>query len=212
MKRPFVHNTAVMKTFALLMFLLLVAADPVLAALQPPSPLTAATLCETAVGAAESRERLPPRMMDAIARIESGRIDPATNRLRPWPWTINAEGEGRFFATKAQAVAAVRSLQARGVRSIDVGCMQVNLMFHPNAFPSLEAALDPPGNALYAARFLNMLYGLSRDWPRAIGEYHSQTPVLGQDYRQRVLALWRRPELSGATLGLAVAYRDFQSG
>ena len=75
---------------------------------------------------------------------------PADRRVHPWPWTINAEGQGLFYDTKAQAVAAVRALQARGVRSIDVGCMQVNLMHHPDAFPTLEQAFDPQTNAAYA--------------------------------------------------------------
>ncbi len=74
--------------------------------------------------------------------------------VRPWPWTINVAGQGFFFPTKALAVTAVRELLASGVQSIDVGCLQVNLMFHPAAFASLEQAFDPMANARYAARFL----------------------------------------------------------
>ena len=51
----------------------------------------------------------------------------------------------------------MRAVQAQGVRSIDIGCMQVNLMHHPNAFATLDAAFDPLANALYAARFLTEL-------------------------------------------------------
>jgi hypothetical protein len=42
-----------------------------------------------------------------------------------------------------------------------------------------------------------------------IGDYHSQTPVLSEDYRQRAPALWRNPDLSGWGLSLASAYQDF---
>ena len=73
----------------------------------------------------------PPGMLAAIAQVESGPPDSRTGAMRPWPWTIDADGVGPFFATKAQAVAAVAALQAQGMRSIDVGCMQVNLMHHP---------------------------------------------------------------------------------
>jgi Transglycosylase SLT domain len=170
----------------------------------PRSP----ALCDSAITTAEYSSRLPPHLLQAIAQVESGRPDSSSGRLQPWPWTINAEGEGAFFASKAQAIAAVRTLQARGVRSIDVGCMQVNLMFHPAAFASLENAFDPHANALYAAHFLNALHGSSRDWSGAIGAYHSQTQALGADYRQRVLALWQDPSANWH-LGLAVAYRDF---
>ena len=168
-----------------------------------------ALLCDTAISAAETAGRLPPRMLVAIARVESGRPDPDTGRLQPWPWTINAEGAGAFFADKQSAVAAVRALQARGVRSIDVGCLQVNLLFHAHAFATIEEAFDPIANARYATRFLNTLYSSTHDWKQAIADYHSQTPMLGEPYRQRVMALWRDPKLAGWEVGLAVAYQDF---
>jgi hypothetical protein len=171
----------------------------------PPSP------CEAAVTSAEYAGRLPPRMLAAVAAVESGRVDAATGLIKPWPWTINAEGIGQFFATKAQAIAAVKALQAEGVRSIDVGCLQVNLMYHPGAFPNLETAFDPTSNARYAAHFLNALYADSHDWARAIGAYHSQTPSLGADYRSLVMARWERPLVAQTELAHP-AYRDFAGG
>ena len=167
-----------------------------------------AALCEAAVAAAELVQRLPARMLGAISVTETGRIDPVRGHLRPWPWTINAEGEGQFFATKQQAIAAVKVLQARGVRSIDVGCMQVNLMFHPDAFASLEDAFDPRVNAGYAARFLDALYAEGRDWAHAIAAYHSETPVLGDAYRALVMARWQNGDIRAAVTPVG-AYQDF---
>jgi hypothetical protein len=167
-----------------------------------------ALLCETAITTAEYVGRLPARMLGAISLTESGRMDAASGRPRPWPWTINAEGEGRFFATKPQAVAAVKALQARGVRSIDVGCLQVNLMYHPNAFASVDDAFDPRVNAAYAARFLNALYADGRDWPRAIAAYHSETPALGDAYRLLVMARWQNRDVRAVAPTVA-AYGDF---
>ena len=172
-----------------------------------PAPLAAAP-CDDAIAAAAQREGLPPHLLQAIAEVESGRPDRASGRLEPWPWTVDANGQGAFFATEAQAIAAVRDLQAQGVRSIDVGCTQINLMFHPHAFASLSDAFDPRANARYAARFLKALHDRSGDWLQAIADYHSQTEVLGEDYRRRVLALWQNPAANWH-LGLAVAYRDF---
>ncbi len=102
-----------------------------------------AGLCESAVVQAEYAQHLPPRLLAAISLTESGRRDPVSGTFRPWPWSINAEGQGQFFATAQDAIAAVKDLQARGVQSIDVGCMQVNLMYHPRAFASLAEAFDP---------------------------------------------------------------------
>ena len=69
-----------------------------------------------------------------------------------------AEGQGRYLSSKLEAINEVRELQARGIRNIDVGCMQVNLYHHPDAFFSLEQAFDPAANVTYAAQFLRSLY------------------------------------------------------
>jgi len=171
------------------------------------APLPAPASCDAAINAAESEARLPPRMMSAIAEVESGRLD-AKGTLHPWPWTINAEGQGQFFPTKAAAIAAVRALQAKGVRSIDVGCMQVNLMHHPHAFASLDEAFDPASNTAYAARFLNALYAASGSWLQAVAAYHSETPAIGAAYQRLVIARWRGHEWAGWQ-PLSAAYRDF---
>ena len=115
------------------------------------------------------RSGIPAHLLAAISRVESGRRDPATGAVHPWPWTVNAEGQGFFYDTKAEAVAAVRAMQARGIRSIDVGCGQINLMHHPDAFPNLELAFDPQANAAYAARFLKELFAQTGDWTKATG-------------------------------------------
>lgn len=149
---------------------------------------TPGQLCRAAVAQVEREAGLPPRLLGAIARVESGRRDPGTGTFAPWPWTINAEGRGSFFPDKAAAIAAVRALQAEGVRSIDVGCMQINLRHHPAAFASLEEAFDPLANARYAARFLKELNATRGDWMVSAAHYHSQTPERAEAYRARVAA------------------------
>ncbi len=178
---------------------------PVCAASAAPVALSAppGSLCRPAIAAAERAQAIPPNLLAAIGRIESGRKDQTTGAWNPWPWTINAEGQGSFFDTRSQAIEAVRALQARGIRSIDVGCMQVNLHHHPDAFAGLEQAFDPTTNAAYAARFLNQLYGQTRDWPRAVGMYHSATPERGEDYRRKVLAVWPEEQRNPAPSPLA---------
>ncbi len=153
-----------------------------------------ARICRTAAAAAEAALHVPDAFLSAIAKVESGRADPATGLLAAWPWTVNAEGVGSFYASKAEAVAAVQALQARGVRSIDVGCLQVNLLHHPDAFASLDQAFDPATNAMYAAGFLVALLHQTGSWPLAAAAYHSQTPTLGAPYERRVLAEWAVPD------------------
>lgn len=150
---------------------------------EPDSPYAA---CEAAIAGAEKLPRIPDKLMPAISRVESGRLDPATKQVRAWPWTINVGGAGFFFDSKEQAIDAVRTLQARGVRSVDVGCMQVNLLHHPNAFASLDEAFEPAANARYAARFLSALFRQFGDWSLATANYHSANAERGEDYQRRV--------------------------
>jgi hypothetical protein len=165
---------------------------PLLLLLLPlPAAAEPGRLCRGAIQAAERAAGIPAHLLSAIGRVESGRRDPETGAFHPWPWTINAEGRGQFFTTKAAAIAEVQALQARGVRSIDIGCMQVNLRHHPNAFANLDEAFDPTANANYAARFLTELQAArGGDWQRAAAAYHSQTPEFAEPYRARVLAAW----------------------
>ncbi len=147
-------------------------------------------LCRAAIAQAEREIGIPTGLMQAIGRVESGRRNPETGTFGPWPWVINAEGQGRFFPDAPAAIAAVRELQGRGVRIIDTGCMQINLHHHPNAFANLEEAFDPVANARYAASFLARLNETRRDWAVTAGHYHSQTPERAEPYRARVLAAW----------------------
>lgn len=188
-----------------LLLLPLLAAWPGAAAAVAAGPSPSA-LCRAAIAQAEREAGLPARLLAAIGRVESGRPDPANGgRHGPWPWTINAEGRGSFFPDRAAAIAAVRALQAQGVRSIDIGCMQVNLRHHPQAFASLEEAFDPLANARYAARFLRELEAGRGDWMQAAAHYHSQTPDLAAAYRARVATAWEAERSEPGAPASAVA-------
>lgn len=154
------------------------------------SALPGTVACRAAITAAERAYGIPDRLMAAIGMVESARRDPQTGQVGPWPWTINAEGAGGYYETKAEAVAAVRDLQARGVRSIDVGCMQINLFHHASAFANLEEAFDPAANARYAARYLTTLMGQTGSWQKAAAWYHSANPEFGEPYARKVMAAW----------------------
>jgi soluble lytic murein transglycosylase-like protein len=158
-----------------------------------------ATVCGDAAAVAERNWMLPPDLVSAIGRVESGRFDPVTGQLSPWPWTVNANGSGSYFATRMQAVEFVRALQARGVRLIDVGCFQVDLFYHSAAFGSLEEAFDPANNADYAARFLTVLHAQTGNWPAAVARYHSGLTLEGKTYSLKVMSQWG----SGGIVGLS---------
>ncbi|PZR18121.1 MAG: hypothetical protein DI532_02185 [Azospirillum brasilense] len=170
-----------------LILLLILLASMAGARAQNPAP-SPSTLCRAAIATAEREYGLPAGLLAAIGRVESGRRDPETGERGPWPWTMNAEGRGKFFRTRAEAIAEVRQLRADGMRLIDVGCMQINLHHHPNAFASLEEAFDPLANARYAARFLKDLNATRGDWMRSAANYHSNTPERAAAYLAAVEA------------------------
>ena len=153
----------------------------------PPSLPEPWGLCAAAVAATERDAGLPAGLLGAIAKVETGRRAP-DGSVQPWPWSYNASGDGRYAASNAEALQEVRAIQARGVRSIDIGCMQVNLLHHPDAFPSLEAGFDPMTNVAYAVRYLRSLQARTGDWQQAVALYHSATPERGLIYQQRVMA------------------------
>jgi hypothetical protein len=150
----------------------------------------AASACREAATLAERKYRIPAGLLNAISLVESGRQTGSRSARTAWPWTIHAEGTGRWLDSRDEAVAMVEGLKADGVRNIDVGCMQVNLMHHPDAFPDLATAFEPMANADYAARFLTELFRETRSWTRAVAFYHSRTPERASRYRKLVLAEW----------------------
>jgi hypothetical protein len=158
----------------------------------PPFAGDPGRLCADAIARQERSGVTPRHLLTAIALNESGRKDPITGARVAWPWAVMAEGRGRYLPTKAAAIAEVRELQANGVRNIDVGCMQINLYYHPDAFDTLEEAFDPATNVAYAADYLRELFYEKGSWEEAAGRYHSATPEHKIPYQNRVVATWEK--------------------
>jgi soluble lytic murein transglycosylase-like protein len=167
--------------------------------------------CRSAAAISEQAAQLPPGLLLAIGLVESGRWNPLAARIDPWPWATNHAGEGRYFTSVDEAIAWVAAQQAAGVQSIDVGCFQVNLYYHPGAFASLAEAFDPAANARYAAAFLHQLHDQTGDWPAAIALYHSADPLEGQRYASRVTAVWNTGN-GAAVLPFVAAVRSIALG
>jgi len=150
-----------------------------------------ADLCISAVAEQEKAQRIPRHLLRAISIAESGRWIGSRKATLAWPWTVTSGGKGTYYQSKSAAIRAVRKLQSRGVRNIDVGCMQVNLRYHPKAFKSLAQAFDPRANAAYAAGFLRKLRDDKRSWTQAVKHYHSATQSLNRPYHAKVYKIWR---------------------
>ena len=147
-------------------------------------------LCQAAIDEMGNTTVIPLGLLTAIGVVESGKPDPKLMKTTPWPWAVDVDGTGRLYMSKAEAIAGVIAAQARGSTSIDVGCMQISLKYHPHAFSDLTAAFEPRSNVRYASSLLKSLFRQYGDWAAAIQAYHSSNPEFGKPYGERVLTAW----------------------
>jgi hypothetical protein len=174
-------------------------------------------LCLDEIAKQETVYGMPAGLLKAIARVESSG-SPYGQRGKPWPWTLNVGGAAHYYPDKASALAALEGFKSVSDVNIDVGCMQISLRHHPNAFPDLATALDPVSNVDYGALFLASLKSRSGDWMVAAGDYHSTAPGFGDTYRNLVRIAWTGGVLPGpmvnvvrATMPAGAAIIDIRS-
>ncbi len=149
-------------------------------------------VCIVASQQFEKKYQIKKYLLTTITNVESGRWNQKQQRNTAWPWTVNAQGKGTFFETKQEAIAEVKRLQAKGVKSIDVGCMQINLAYHPDAFENLEEAFNPYKNVEYGAKFLKKLYKQKgEDWNKAATSYHSSKPQKAKKYAYKLSKVYK---------------------
>lgn len=151
---------------------------------RPSAAAAPDTACLREILAAQERHGIPGNLLLAIGLQEAGQRRDGV--LTVWPYTVNANGEGRFFDSAEAAADWVRERQAAGIASIDLGCMQINLRWHPGAFATVEQGFDPAINVEYAALLLKALEARLGDWGAAAGAYHSQTPEYQNAYLERL--------------------------
>jgi hypothetical protein len=150
-----------------------------------------AIACDAAGRMAEQNRALPANLLVSIGMVESGRIDPASGRIAAWPWSVNVDGSGYYFADERDASEFAQMAEGSGARDVDVGCFQVSLQAHPGAFASMDSAFDPASNAAFAAAFLQALQRQTGSWDQAVADYHSALPAFGLPYQRRVMRQWR---------------------
>jgi soluble lytic murein transglycosylase-like protein len=158
---------------------------------RPDAQASPSAQCLAAIDIAQHRYGTPPGLLAVMAKVESGRPG-ANGALEPWPWTVDADGTGILFPTKQAAIAWTRNALATDAATyVDVGCLQVDLRMHPQAFRTLDDAFDPAANADYGAHFLRVLHdgAAHGNWFTAIGLYHSSTPEMAAVYRMQVAAV-----------------------
>lgn len=141
------------------------------------------TVCEREMHAVSEQYGIPLGVLYAVALTESG----GARGLQPY--VMNIAGRDYVAPTLADAMARFRKERARGVKLIDLGCMQINHHYHHRAFASVEEMFDPRRNVEYAARFLMQLRARHRTWTMAVARYNAgpNNNVAQQRYVCRVI-------------------------
>lgn len=158
----------------------------------------ASELCSLAAARMEEKYNIKDHLLQTISSVETGLWSYDKEKFISWPWTINVNGRGYRFDTKEEAIAKVKELQAKGVKSIDVGCMQISLKYHKDAFADLEEAFDPDKNVEYSAKFLTKLYKNRGSWQKAAMAYHSKVPSRGLRYKNKLVSRFEQISLAVA--------------
>jgi soluble lytic murein transglycosylase-like protein len=127
----------------------------------------AESVCEREMTRAAARFEVPLGVLYAVGLTETGRKSGLS------PYAMNIAGRSHFADSPAEAVREFRSARSKGVKLIDLGCMQINHHYHGERFSSVEAMLDPAQNVDYAARFLSELREREGSWTMAVARYHA---------------------------------------
>ncbi|MBB3808357.1 transglycosylase SLT domain-containing protein [Pseudochelatococcus contaminans] len=131
--------------------------------------LAAATqnVCEREMIRAARTFNVPVNILYAVGLTETGR------RGSLQPYAMNIAGKAYFARNKPDAMRRLNEERARGVKLIDLGCMQINHHYHREKFSSLSEMLNPRANVNYAARFLKDLHRREGTWTMAVARYHA---------------------------------------
>ncbi|MBA1154722.1 transglycosylase SLT domain-containing protein [Microvirga mediterraneensis] len=124
-------------------------------------------LCEREMMRASSKYGVPIGMLYSVGLTETGR------RGSLQPYAMNVEGKAVFSNSAAEAMQRFEEASRSGAKLIDLGCMQINHLYHRENFPSLASMLDPRMNVEYAARFLRELKTRHETWTMAVARYHA---------------------------------------
>ncbi|MCT7377564.1 transglycosylase SLT domain-containing protein [Chelativorans sp. EGI FJ00035] len=129
--------------------------------------LAAANPCEAEILRAAQKYDVPPGILYSVGLTETG----VKGSLQPY--ALNIQGKAVFARSARAAAKEFAKARERGVKLIDLGCMQINHHYHGDRFRSIAEMLDPRRNVDYAARFLTHLKRQHGTWSMAVARYHA---------------------------------------
>jgi len=132
-----------------------------------PAAAAESGICEREIARAAEKHGVPLGVLYAVGLTETGR------KGSLHPYALNIAGKTVFAESPAAAIAAFQDARKKGIRLIDLGCMQINHHYHGQAFANVGEMLVPARNIDYAANFLNRLRVQEGSWTMAVARYHA---------------------------------------
>ena len=154
-----------------------------LAASSPAQAAYGTGACEMAMMHAALHFDVSEPIMRAVGLTEAG-----TAEGRIHPWAANIDGRAVYYPDQESAARGVEAALRDGAHNVDVGCLQISMAWHGQAFGSIAEAFTPEVNVAYGAALLVALKREKGTWPLAIQFYHSSDPERQRAYLCQVLA------------------------
>ncbi|WP_407187822.1 lytic transglycosylase domain-containing protein [Bradyrhizobium centrosematis] len=123
--------------------------------------------CEREMARAAQQHGIPLGILYAVGLTETGR------RGALHPFALGTDGQTVFAKDINDAMANFEAMRGKGIKLIDLGCMQINHYYHGDKFGSVRAMFDPARNVDYAARFLKELKQREGSWTMAVARYNA---------------------------------------
>ncbi len=140
---------------------------------------------------ASAEYNVDPLHLYAIALQESRRLRP-DGLVRPWPWTLRTDKYGAmYFHSFEEAASKLDHLiNQEKIKNIDIGAMQINLLYNGHLLPDAKEILLPENNIRLGALILRReLNAQNQNLRLGIAYYHNPDQSKGLPYADAVLGI-----------------------
>lgn len=133
---------------------------------------------------------VPESVLDTLSQLMSGKEGNPDSAQIAWPWVISLDGQRQWFATRAEALSALKTAWSDNSTSLKAGCMMIDVARHRAAFETLDDFLSADQNMLYAARLLAEIHKESDSWIEAAGTFYSRVVAQKRSFQARFATAW----------------------
>lgn len=131
------------------------------------------TLTKSNWGKIATEKGLDPFELYAVSLLESSKYN-SNRTITPWPLAINSAGTPILPKSHADALNALQNELEKGVRSIDIGLMQINIKWNGYRVNDVRDLFDPEINLRVGADILaEAIRSEPHNKTLGLGRYHA---------------------------------------